>query len=101
MTKYSIQWAMLLGAASLMHSHFASASEDEAAKWFVVRQAEVGTCSVAVLIRIAGLYQSGYGRIAGGPYDAESDARNRMTELERAAICLESSQQSAPAKATP
>ena len=53
----------------------------EEAKWFVLRNHEVGNCWTAVLIRIDGQYINTFAQKAGGPYDTEDEALQRLKVL--------------------
>jgi hypothetical protein len=88
MSKQDIARFFILTAMTSISLSMVPARADEAAKWFVVRQTEIGSCSTAVLIRVEGVYRPGYGRIAGGPYDTEEAAREREVELQRTGTCV-------------
>jgi hypothetical protein len=57
------------------------------AKWFVLRNHEVGNCWTATLVRIDGQYTSTFERKAGGPYDTEAQAVERQKFLESDGAC--------------
>jgi hypothetical protein len=59
----------------------------EQAKWFVLRNHEVGNCWTAVLIRIDGQYINTFAQKAGGPYDTEAEALQRLKVLEDQGTC--------------
>jgi hypothetical protein len=59
----------------------------EQAKWFVLRNHEVGNCWTAVLIRIDGQYINTFAQKAGGPYDTEEEALQRQRALEDQGTC--------------
>ena len=59
----------------------------EQAKWFVLRNHEVGNCWTAVLIRIDGQYINTFAQKAGGPYDTEEQALQRQKALEDQGTC--------------
>jgi hypothetical protein len=60
---------------------------DENAKWFVLRNHEVGNCWTAVLVRIDGQYTNTFEQKAGGPYDTEVQAIEREKILEAQGTC--------------
>lgn len=64
-----------------------AAPVDEQARWFVLRNHEVGNCWPAVLVRINGQYTNTFEQKAGGPYDTEAQALERQKILEAQAIC--------------
>jgi len=57
------------------------------AKWFVLRNHEVGNCWTALLIRIDGQYINTFAQKAGGPYDTEEIALERQKALEDQGTC--------------
>ena len=57
------------------------------AKWFVLRNHEVGNCWTATLVRIDGQYTSTFEQKAGGPYDTEVQAVERQKTLENEGAC--------------
>ena len=59
----------------------------EQAKWFVLRNHEVGNCWTAVLVRIDGQYINTFAQKAGGPYDTEEQALQRQKVLEDQGTC--------------
>jgi hypothetical protein len=59
-------------------------------KWFVLRNNEVGNCWTAVLIRIDGQYINTFEQKAGGPYDTEEQALERLKALEDRGTCQRS-----------
>ena len=59
----------------------------EQAKWFVLRNHEVGNCWTAILIRIDGQYINTFAQKAGGPYDTEEEALQRQKALEDQGTC--------------
>ena len=59
----------------------------EEAKWFVLRNHEVGNCWTAVLVRIDGQYINTFAQKAGGPYDTEEQALQRQKVLEDQGTC--------------
>ena len=64
-----------------------SALAQEQAKWFVLRNHELGTCWTATLVRIDGQYTSTFERKAGGPYATEAQALERQKALEIQGTC--------------
>jgi hypothetical protein len=88
MSEQNANASLILTAITSISLCMVPARAEEAAKWFVVRHTEIGSCSIEVLIRLQGAYRPGYGRIAGGPYDTEAAARERVVELERAGVCV-------------
>jgi hypothetical protein len=57
------------------------------AKWFVLRNHEVGNCWTATLVRLDGQYTSTFERKAGGPYPTEAQALERQKILESNGSC--------------
>ena len=57
------------------------------AKWFVLRNHEVGNCWTATLARVDGQFTSTFEQKAGGPYDTEAQAIDRQTTLENQGTC--------------
>jgi hypothetical protein len=57
------------------------------ARWFVLRNHEVGNCWTAVLVRIDGQYINTFEQKAGGPYDTEQQALERLKALEDQSTC--------------
>jgi hypothetical protein len=57
------------------------------AKWFVLRNHEVGNCWTATLVRIDGQYSGTFERKAGGPYATEAEALERQKILESDGTC--------------
>ena len=66
---------------------FVPVSAQEQAKWFVLRNHQVGNCWTAVLIRIDGQYINTFAQKAGGPYDTEEQALQRQKALEDQGTC--------------
>ena len=75
--------ASLLAIAYLSAPLFAQAE----AKWFVLRNHEVGNCWTATLVTIDGQYTSTFEQKAGGPYDSEAQAVDRQRTLENEGAC--------------
>jgi hypothetical protein len=75
--------ASLLAIAYLCGPLFAQAE----AKWFVLRNHEVGNCWTATLVRIDGQYTSTFEQKAGGPYATEAQAVERQKTLESDGTC--------------
>ena len=63
---------------------------EESPKWFVLRRSEIANCWTALLVRVDGAYRHDSAQIAGGPYDTETAAQARETELERTGTCTKS-----------
>jgi hypothetical protein len=57
------------------------------ARWFVLRNHEVGNCWTATLIRIDGQYINTFEQKAGGPYDTEQQALERLKSLSDEGTC--------------
>ena len=57
------------------------------AKWFVLRNHEVGNCWTATLVRLDGQYTSTFERKAGGPYATEEQALARLKALSDEGTC--------------
>jgi hypothetical protein len=83
MPRLSVLAALLLAIAI----PFVPALTQEQAKWFVLRNHEVGNCWTAVLIRIDGQYINTFAQKAGGPYDTEEEALQRQKALEDQGTC--------------
>jgi hypothetical protein len=79
----SFTLASLLAIANLSGPLFAQAE----AKWFVLRNHEVGNCWTATLVRINGQYTSTFEQKAGGPYATEAQAVERQKILESDGTC--------------
>jgi hypothetical protein len=75
--------ASLLAFAYSAVPHFAQGD----AKWFVLRNHEVGNCWTATLVRIDGQYTNTFDQKAGGPYNTEAQALDRQKSLENAGAC--------------
>jgi hypothetical protein len=56
-------------------------------QWFVLRNHEVGNCWAATLVRIDGQYSSTFEQKAGGPYETEKEALDRIEALEVEGTC--------------
>jgi hypothetical protein len=65
----------------------APVSAEEPSKWFVLRNHEVGNCWTATLVRIDGQYINTFEQKAGGPYDTEHQALERMRSLSDEGTC--------------
>jgi hypothetical protein len=65
----------------------APSSAEEASKWFVLRNHEVGNCWTATLIRIDGQYINTFEQKAGGPYETQARALDRQKSLENEGTC--------------
>jgi hypothetical protein len=79
-----------LFAGVLLASFLATAVPSSAqveAKWFVLRNHEVGNCWTATLVRVDGQYTSTFERKAGGPYDTEEQALARLKSLSDEGTC--------------
>ena len=72
--------------ASLLSTAVPSSAQVEA-KWFVLRNHEVGNCWTATLVRIDGQYTSTFEQKAGGPYATEAQALERQKILESDGTC--------------
>jgi hypothetical protein len=57
------------------------------ARWFVLRNHEVGNCWTATLIRIDGQYINTFEQKAGGPYETEEQALARLKSLSDEGTC--------------
>jgi hypothetical protein len=57
------------------------------ARWFILRNHEVGNCWTATLIRIDGQYINTFEQKAGGPYDTEQKAHERLQSLSDEGTC--------------
>jgi hypothetical protein len=57
------------------------------ARWFVLRNHEVGNCWTATLIRIDGQYINTFEQKAGGPYETEEQALARLKSLSDKGTC--------------
>jgi hypothetical protein len=78
-----------IALASLLAIAYSSVSlfAQTEAKWFVLRNHEVGNCWTATLIRLDGQYTSTFERKAGGPYPTEAQALERQKILESNGSC--------------
>jgi hypothetical protein len=56
-------------------------------QWFVLRNHEVGNCWAATLVRIDGQYSNTFEQKAGGPYETEKQALDRIKALEVDGTC--------------
>ena len=86
MSKPSALLTLFLAIAVPMMPVFAQGH----AKWFVLRNHEVGNCWTAVVIRIDGQYINTFEQKAGGPYDTEDQALARLKALEEQGTCQQS-----------
>jgi len=86
MTRSFLLCAIL--AASLAAPLFATAAGTDA-KWFVLRREGGDGCWTARLISLNGQYASGTALKAGGPFDTEAEAEQRMADLTTAGVCRE------------
>jgi hypothetical protein len=59
----------------------------EQARWFLLRDHQLGTCWPALLVRIGSSYAHGFAQIAGGPYDTEETALERRKVLQEIGTC--------------
>jgi hypothetical protein len=59
----------------------------EQAKWFLLRDHQLGTCWPALLVKVDGSYAHGFARTAGGPYDTEEQAAQRRKALQETGTC--------------
>lgn len=81
-------WA--LAAALLAGSAVAQQKPpSDSAKWFVERNKETGQCWTSLLIQINGQYRHGNTHLAGGPYDDEAKASERIKVLAERAVCAD------------
>ena len=74
-------------ASILAFAYFAPLFAQGDAKWFVLRNHEVGNCWTATLVRIDGQYTNTFDQKAGGPYDTEAQALDRQRSLENEGAC--------------
>ena len=72
--------------ASLLSTAVPTSAQVEA-KWFVLRNPEVGNCWTATLVRLDGQYTSTFERKAGGPYATEEQALARLKSLNDQGTC--------------
>jgi hypothetical protein len=72
--------------ASLLGTAGAACAQVQA-KWFVLRNHEVGNCWIATLVRLDSQYTSTFERKAGGPYDTEEQALARLKSLSDQGTC--------------
>jgi hypothetical protein len=79
----AVTFASLLACASSPVPLFAQGE----AKWFVLRNHEVGNCWTATLVRLDGQYTNTFERKAGGPYDTEEQALARLKSLSDEGTC--------------
>lgn len=79
--------ASVLLALAVLTSPPAAAQQDETGKWFVLRGPSSTQCWTARLIQVSGQYASGSALIAGGPFDSEEQARQRLAELGDRGTC--------------
>jgi hypothetical protein len=74
--------------SSLLAGTFVTTAFAQAAsKWFVLRNHELGTCWTATLVRIDGQFTSTFEQKAGGPYDTEQKALERLQSLSDEGTC--------------
>ncbi len=66
-----------------------TAPAQEQAKWFLLRDHQLGTCWPALLVRISGSYVHGFAQTAGGPYDTREQAAERRKALQENGTCTE------------
>ena len=64
-----------------------TAPAQEQAKWFLLRDHQLGTCWVALLVKIDGAYAHGFAQRAGGPYDTQEQAAERRKALQETGTC--------------
>ena len=74
-------------ASLLAFAYFAPLFAQGDAKWFVLRNHEVGNCWTATLVRLDGQYTGTFERKAGGPYDTEEQALARLKSLSDEGTC--------------
>jgi hypothetical protein len=79
----AVTLASLLAIASSPVPLFAQGE----AKWFVLRNHEVGNCWTATLVRLDGQYTSTFEQKAGGPYTTEEQALARLKSLREEGTC--------------
>jgi hypothetical protein len=72
--------------ASLITSTVPAFAQVEA-KWFVLRNHEVGNCWTATLVRLNGQYTNTFEHKAGGPYATEEQALARLKALSDEGTC--------------
>jgi hypothetical protein len=65
----------------------ATAVAQEEPKWFVLRDHQIAACWPALLVKINGAYRHGFAQTAGGPYDSEEQALERLKILQTAGVC--------------
>lgn len=86
MRSLAIPLAAALLAAAVLAPAPATAQADTG-KWVVLRIKHGSQCWTARVIRIGGEYATGSALIAGGPYDTEEQARQRLAELAQRGTC--------------
>ena len=72
--------------ASLLTTDVPTSAQVQA-KWFVLRNHEVGNCWTATLARLDGQYTNTFEQKAGGPYDTEEQAFARLKALSDEGTC--------------
>jgi hypothetical protein len=76
---------LVLFAAELGSQPTALAQEEP--KWFVLRDHQIAACWPELLIKVSGAYRHGFAQTAGGPYDTEQQAVERLKTLQSAGVC--------------
>ncbi len=75
--------AMLLPLLAAFSATAAATAAQEDAKWFVLRDHQIGSCWSALLVKVDGSYRHAFLQVAGGPYDTEAQALERKKALRR------------------
>ena len=82
---FALSFALL--SLEALAENASAVSVAERAKWFVLRNHEVGNCWTETLVRINGQYTNTFEQKAGGPYDTEAQALERQKILEVQSAC--------------
>jgi hypothetical protein len=64
-----------------------AALPQEEPEWFVLRDHQIAACWPALLVKVNGAYRHGFAQRAGGPYDTEHEALERLKILRTAGVC--------------
>ena len=84
---YAVLRRIVLGSLIAGCLAGSAAAENEAAKWFVLRQETTSYCWTGLVISLNGEYAHSFAQLAGGPFETKPEALAREKELDRGGSC--------------
>jgi hypothetical protein len=81
-----VTMTLLALSAAVLGSEPTAVAQEEP-KWFVLRDHQIAACWPELLVKVNGAYRHGFAQTAGGPFDTEEQAIERLKTLQSAGVC--------------